>query len=272
MTTASRELRFVTVEQPDDGIAVVTLNRPDRLNALSWPMVDEFLDLMGALGEDDSLRAIVLTGTGRGFCAGLDLKQRDDALGGHDDVPTVYRRQEKIGRLATDLRANPHPIVAAVNGPAAGGGFAIALAADVRLAAPDASFHASFIRIGLSCCDAGVSYLLPRAIGLGHASELMLTGGTADAAEAERIGLVNRVVPAAELLEAALGVARRIAANSPFGVRMTKQVLEQNVDAPGIRAAVELENRTQVLATRTEDMHEALAAFREKRPPAFAGS
>ena len=272
MTTTRRELRFLTVEQPDDGIAVVTLDRPDRLNALSWPMVDEFLGTMSALGEDDALRAIVLTGAGRGFCAGLDIKQRDDALGGADDVSTVYRRQEKIGRLATDLRDNPHPIVAAVNGPAAGGGLAIALAADVRIAAPEASFHASFIRIGLSCCDAGVSYLLPRLIGLGLASELMLTGGSVDAAEAERIGLVNRVVPAEELLGEALAVARRIARNSPFGVRMTKQVLEQNVDAPGIRAAVELENRTQVLATRTEDMHEALAAFREKRPPTFVGS
>ena len=272
MTTAPRELRFMTVEHPGDGIALVTLNRPDRLNALSWPMVDEFLDLMDALGADGALRAIVLTGAGRGFCAGLDLKQRDDALGGGDDVLTVYRRQEKIGRLATALRANPHPVVAAVNGPAAGGGFAIALAADVRIAAPEASFHASFIRIGLSCCDAGVSYLLPRAIGLGLASELMLTGGTVDAAEAERIGLVNRVVPGGELLEEALGVARRIVANSPFGVRMTKQVLGQNVDAPGLQAAVELENRTQVLATRTEDMQEALAAFREKRAPTFAGA
>jgi enoyl-CoA hydratase/carnithine racemase len=170
MTTTRRELQFLTVERPEDGIAVVTLDRPDRLNALSWPMVDEFLGTMGALGEDDALRVIVLTGAGRGFCAGLDIKQRDDALGGADDVSTVYRRQEKIGRLATDLRANPHPIVAAVNGPAAGGGLAIALAADVRIAAPEASFHASFIRIGLSCCDAGVSYLLPRLIGLGLAS------------------------------------------------------------------------------------------------------
>src|SRR5690349_7561275 len=272
MTTTRRELQFLTVERPEDGIAVVTLDRPDRLNALSWPMVDEFLGTMGALGEDDALRAIVLTGAGRGFCAGLDIKQRDDALGGADDVATVYRRQEKIGRLATDLRANPHPIVAAVNGPAAGGGLAIALAADVRIAAPEASFHASFIRIGLSCCDAGVSYLLPRLIGLGLASELMLTGGSVDAAEAERIGLVNRVVAQEDLLGEALAVARNIARNSPFGVRMTKQVLEQNVDAAGIRAAVELENRTQVLATRTEDMHEALAAFREKRPPTFVGS
>jgi enoyl-CoA hydratase/carnithine racemase len=266
------DLEFMRVETPEDGIALVTLDRPDRLNALSWPMIDEFLELMDALGADDDLRAIVLTGAGRGFCAGLDIKQRDDALGGDDDVLTVYRRQEKIGRLAIALRRNPHPVIAAVNGPAAGGGFAIALAADVRLAAPEAAFHASFVRIGLSSGDAGVSYLLPRLIGLGRASELMLTGGTVDAAEAERIGLVNRVVEADKLVAAAVELAKRIAANSPFGVWMTKQVLEHNVDAPGLQAAVELENRTQTLATRTADMHEALAAFREKRAPTFTGT
>ena len=265
-------MAFVRTETAADGIVRVTLDRPDRLNALSWPMVDEFLDVMDALGRDASIRVVIVTGAGRGFCAGLDLKQRDDALGGDDDVLTAYRRQEKIGRLATALRRNPHPIVAAVNGPAAGGGFAIALAADVRLAAPEASFHASFVRIGLSSGDAGVSYLLPRLIGLGRASELMLTGGTVAAEEAERIGLVNAVVPADQLADAALELAHRIAANSPFGVWMTKQVLEHNVDAPGLQAAVELENRTQILATRTNDMHEALAAFREKRAPTFTGT
>jgi enoyl-CoA hydratase len=270
MSITSEDLQFMLVERPREGIARVTLNRPDRLNALSWPMVDEFLDLMAALGDDESLRAIVLTGAGRGFCAGLDLKQRDDALGGDDDVYTVYRRQEKIGALATTLRRIPHPVIAAVNGPAAGGGFAIALACDIRLCAPEASFHASFVRIGLSAGDAGVSYLLPRVIGLGLASELMLTGGAVDADEAARIGLVNRVVSAGELGQAALEVAERIAANSPFGVWMTKKVLERNVDAPGLDAAVELENRTQALATRTEDMTEALAAFREKRPANFS--
>lgn len=265
-------MEFVRTETAAEGIVRVTLDRPDRLNALSWPMVDEFLDLIDALGRDTSIRVVIVTGAGRGFCAGLDLKQRDDALGGGDDVLTVYRRQEKIGRLATSLRRSPHPIIAAVNGPAAGGGFAIALAADVRIAAPEASFHASFVRIGLSNGDAGVSYLLPRVVGLGRASELMLTGGAVDAEQAERIGLVNAVVPAEELADAALDLAQRIAANSPFGVWMTKQVLEHNVDAGGLQAAVELENRTQTLATRTDDMHEALAAFREKRAPSFTGT
>ena len=261
----------ILIQRPRDGVALVTLNRPERLNALSWPMVDELLASIDRLGADDKLRAIVLTGAGRGFCSGLDLQQRDDALGGGDDVVTVYRRQEKIGRLASSLQANPHPVIAAVNGPAAGGGLAIALACDVRYAAPEASFHASFVRIGLSAADAGVSYLLPRLVGLGRAAEIMLTGAAVDAAEAERIGLVNRVVDAGDLLEAALELAERIAGNSPFGIRMTKQVLQQNVDAPSLQAAIELENRTQALATRTADMQEALAAFRERRPPRFSG-
>jgi enoyl-CoA hydratase len=270
MSTASEDLQVMLVERPREGIARVTFNRPERLNALSWPMVDEYLNVVRALGEDHMLRAVILTGAGRGFCAGLDLNQRDDALGGEDDVYTVYRRQEKIGALATALRAIPHPVIAAVNGPAAGGGLAIALASDIRFCAPEASFHASFVRIGLSACDAGVSYTLPRLVGLGIASELMMTGRAVDAEEAARIGLVNRVVPAPDLQAATLELAEAIAANSPFGVFMTKKVLERNIDAPSIDAAVELENRTQVLATRTTDMAEALAAFREKRPAAFS--
>ena len=263
-------MEFMRLEHPRDGIGLLTLDRPDRLNALSWPMVDEYLELMRTLAQDTAVRVLVITGAGRGFCAGLDLKQRDDALGGDDDVYTVYRRQEKIGELAKSLRRLPQPVIAAVNGPAAGGGFAIALASDVRLCSPAASFHASFVRIGLSAGDAGVSYLLPRVVGLGRASEIMLTGGTVDAAEAERIGLVNRV--AENVVDAALDLGVRITGNSPFGVWMTKQVLERNVDAPGIEAAVELENRTQALATRTNDMGEALAAFREKRRATFTGT
>jgi enoyl-CoA hydratase len=272
MSIASNDLQFMRLERPREGVARVTLDRPEQLNALTWPMIDEFLGLIEDLGADTSVRAVVLTGAGRGFCAGLDLTQRDDALGGDDDVYTVFRRQEKIGALATTLRGIPHPVIAAVNGPAAGAGFAIALAADIRLCAPEASFHASFVRIGLSAGDAGVSYLLPRIVGLGIASEVMLTGGAVSADEAVRIGLANRLVPLSELGDAALDLAERIAANSPFGVWMTKQVLERNIDAPGLDAAVELENRTQVLATRTGDMVEALAAFREKRPASFTGT
>jgi enoyl-CoA hydratase len=261
--------QFMRIDRERAGVAVITLNRPERLNALSWPMVDEFLAVVDELANDERLRTVILTGAGRGFCAGLDLQDRDDALGGGDDIYLVSVRQEKIARLALSLRAMPQPVIAAVNGAAAGGGLALALASDLRVAAAEASFHASFIRVGLSGCDAGVSYLLPRLVGLGIASELMLTGRRVDADEAARIGLVNRVVAADDLLGTAHELADEIAANSPFGVWMTKKGLQCNVDAPSLEAAVELENRTQVLATRTADMSEAVAAFKEKRSAVF---
>lgn len=169
------------------------------------------------------------------------------------------------------FRRTSVPVIAAVNGPAAGAGMALALAADIRIAAPEARFNAAFVRIGLTGRDCGISWLLPRIVGLGHASEILLTGRLVDTAEAVRIGLVNDVVHAEALLEPALVRAELIAANTPFGVRLTKEILQANVDAPSLEAAIELENRSQVLATRTEDMPEALVAFREKRPPVWTG-
>ncbi|HTE63647.1 MAG TPA: enoyl-CoA hydratase-related protein, partial [Solirubrobacteraceae bacterium] len=191
--------------------------------------------------------------------------------GSDDDVLTVYRRQERVAALALALRNLPQPVVAAVNGPAAGGGLALALAADVRVCAPEARFSVAFVRIGLSGGDVGVSHMLPRIVGFGIASELMLTGRPVDAEEALRIGLANRVVDRDRLDEAASEMASQISANSPFGVWMTKQLLHRNVDAPSLEAAIELENRTQTLATRTEDAREAMAAFREGRAADFRG-
>ena len=261
----------VTLDEPRPGIVVVTLNRPERLNALTWAMIDELHATLADLGARRDVRVVVLTGAGRGFCSGLDVGG-DDAVGSVGDVVEVYDRQERVASLATRLRNLPQPVVAAVNGPAAGGGFALALASDVRVCARSARFNAAFVRIGLSACDVGVSYLLPRIVGLGVASELMLTGRLVDAEEALRIGLANRVVEDGEAVEAALDLAADIARNSPFGVRMTKQVLARNVDAQSLESAVELENRTQVVATRTRDMPEALAAFRERREPRFTGA
>lgn len=162
-------------------------------------------------------------------------------------------------------------MVAAVNGAAAGAGFSLALAADVRYASPAARFNAAFVKIGLTGGDCGSSWALPRLVGLGHASEILLTGRMVDAEEASRIGLVNRVVPAEELLTTALDTAALIVGNSPLGVRLTKEVVQANVDATSLQGAVELENRGQVLTSRTEDMAEALRAFREKRPPVYTG-
>jgi enoyl-CoA hydratase len=259
---------LLSLEAIGDGVSLLTLRRPERLNALSWELTDEILATLQAVGRDASVRVLVLTGEGRGFCSGLDISG-DDPLGEDDAIEQVYARQEKIASLATALRALPQPVIAAVNGAAAGGGLALALASDIRLASDTAKFNVAFVRIGLSGCDVGVSYLLPRIVGLGMASELMLTGRIIDAQEAERIGLANHVVPADGLLDAAITLAGEITRNSPFGVRMTKQVLGRNVDAPSLETAIELENRTQVLTIRTGDGNEAMQAFIEKREPRF---
>jgi enoyl-CoA hydratase/carnithine racemase len=251
------------------GVVTVTLDRPERLNALSFTMFAELERLTRAAGEAPGLRAIVLTGAGRGFCAGLDL---DDAASLDEmSAPEMLHGQERwVGAVAA-FRFLPVPVVAAINGPAAGAGLALALMTDIRLASSAATFTTAFVRIGLTGGDAGMSWLLPRLVGLSHASELLLTAEKFDAAKAERIGLINRVVEPDRLLAEALEVAETIASFHPFGVRLTKQVLQQNVDAPSLEAALETENRNQVLISRTADQSEALAAFREKRPPVWSG-
>lgn len=255
-------------EKREDGIAVLTLNRPARLNALHWDLMRELHAQLDEIKADPSIRLLIVTGAGRGFCSGLDL-QRGDPLGGNDSILQVLERQELVANLAIKLRKLPIPVIAAVNGPAAGAGIALALAADIRICTPEAKFSAAFVRIGISACDVGVSYMLPRIVGHGVASEIMLTGKLVGAEQAERIGLVSRVVPNEDLLDSAIEFAGEITRNSPFGVRMTKEVLAFSVDAPSIEAAVEMENRTQVIAVQTEDMKEAVAAFKEKREAKF---
>jgi enoyl-CoA hydratase len=243
----------------EDGVATATLDRPEHLNAITGEMFLEMAELCRRVDEDERVRALVLTGAGRGFCAGLDLDEAGDLA--DLEVTEFLRLQETGARSVAALREMKTPVVAAVNGPAAGGGLAFALAADVRLAAPSARFGVAFVRIGLTGCDVGVSWLLPRIVGLGHASELMLTGRLIDAEEAARIGLVNRVVPADDLLSDAYALAAEIAANGRFGTRLTKEVLQLNVDAPSLDAAIALENRNQALASRTGEVTERVRAF-----------
>ena len=260
----------LTVERARPGVVLATLDRPARLNALTFQMFRELRSLADDVAADDSVRVLVLTGAGRGFCAGLDL---DEAalLPGMPAAEMLAGQTSWADAVAAFHRMST-PVIAAVNGPAAGAGFSLALAADIRIAAPEARFNAAFVRIGLSGGDCGSSYFLPRLVGLARASEILLTGRFLDAAEAEAIGLVSAVVPAVDLLEAAFGLADRIVANSPLGVALTKQALAVNADAPSLESALELENRNQVLATRSADMVEALTAFREKRAPRFAGA
>jgi len=261
------------VDQPEEGITRITLDRPDRLNALNAALVGELHEVLDTVARDRSCRVVILTGAGRGFCAGLDLHGYGSApdAGGRGQVEDTFGIQTHIAALVPKLRGLPQPVIAAVNGPASGGGLALALASDIRIASDSARFNVAFVRLGLSGCDIGVSWLLPRLIGASKAWELMLTGRVIDAAEADRIGLVLAVVPDAELLDAVLRTARLIAGNSPWGVRMTKEVMWSQLEVGSLQAGIDLENRTQVLSSMTGDMREAVAAFLEKRPPVWGG-
>ena len=265
---ATETLTTMTLEQPLEGVLVVTLNRPDRLNAMTDEMFDE-LEQLALAHQRSDLRALIMTGAGRAFCAGFDLGDADE-LSSLSPLG-MLTKQERAARALSALRSLPFPVIAAVNGPATGGGLALALAADIRIGSPGARFNAAFVRIGLSAGDLGTSWLLPRLIGPARAAELAYTGRFMEAEEAERIGLLNRVVPADGLLDAALELAQQIAANSPGGVQLSKRALQANMEAASFAAALELENRGQALLTRSRDMPEALAAFKEKRAPRFTG-
>jgi enoyl-CoA hydratase len=251
-------MNTIELSSPRSGVALITLNRPERLNAMSQELVRELHEGLAEVGGDLATRVVVLTGAGRGFCAGLDLQGAGSAPG-----------TDGMGRIAAGMTSQP--LIAAVNGPAAGGGLALALASDVRLAAPEARFNVAFVRIGLSGCDIGVSWLLPRLIGASRAFELMLTGRIIDAAEADRLGLVSWVVEDRPVLEAALDVADEIIANSPTGVWMTKEVMWSQLEVGSLQAGIDLENRTQIMTSMTEDVGEAVRAFLEKRPPRYGG-
>jgi enoyl-CoA hydratase len=263
-------MEFVQVATVD-GVATVTLNRPERLNALGTRLVGEVIDAFRALHRDRDVSVVVLRGAGAGFCAGADLRGGDppapDAEG-RGDVGLVYRSQEQLVEMILAVHECDKPVIAAVHGAAVGGGLALALACDLRVATRSARFGAVFIRVGLSSCDVGVSYFLPRIVGATRAAELMLTGRHFSGEEADRFGMLNALVDTDhEAVDAAAALARQIAENSEYGIWMTKRGLWANVDAPSVRHAIELENRTQVLGTFTGNMREAMAAFQEKREP-----
>jgi len=266
------EDQILHTEWPRPEVALVRLNRPERLNALTYELVERIADEITALAHNDRCRVIVITGNGRGFCAGLDLAgavERQSAQA--RSVDTRLRTQERFARMAEAVRAAPQPVIAAVNGAAAGAGMGLVLACDIRIAATTASFHVAAIKIGLSAGECGISYHLPRYVGAARAFEVMLTGRPILAAEAEQTGLVSRVVAGDELISAVLGIADQILGNSPFGVRMTKQIMWKNLENDFERA-IALENRTQILATLTDDSAEAMKAFVEKRPPQYTGT
>src|SRR3954469_15865974 len=217
---------LLLTDRPAPAVRVITLNRPDRLNAMTAELCQALRDELDSVAADRSCRAVVLTGAGRGFCAGLDLASGYGAAPGNDGTADARDRlgnQEHMSRLILKMRATPQPIVAAVNGPAAGFGFALTLGSDIRYAARSAVFRAAFLNIGVSNCDMGVSWLLPRLIGASRAHELLLTARRVSGEEAERIGLVAETVEDGALIDHALAAAAEVAAWSPWGVRLTKQ-------------------------------------------------
>ena len=255
----------LVVEQPTGGVALLRLDRPACLNAINQELLDELLETCASIAVNGDIRAVVLTGAGRGFCSGIDLRDFGPGMP-EADAPAVDRMrfQERMGSLPQAVRALPQPVIAAVNGPAVGGGLALCLAADLRIGATSASFGNAAIGIGLSGAEMGMSYFLPRIVGASVAADWMLTGRMVDAAEALRAGLVSQLVDDDDLIERAKEVAAQIAAHSSLGVQLTKRALQVNTDAPDLAAAIELENRNQVITHATDDAAAARERWRKR--------
>lgn len=267
----------IAIDYPKAGIVRIAMNRPDSLNALNEALISDLRQCFESLNNDRSTRVAILTGNGKGFCAGADLKNdtaRPGSIPGTDGMGQLgytYKFQEYLAQLMLAIHECDKPVIAAVNGVAVGGGLALTLACDIRIASTAAKFGSVFIKTGLSSCDVGTSYFLPRLIGASDAAELMLTGRIFDADEARSLRLTSQTVAPDALITTAIAKAEMIAANAEYGVWMTKKGLRSNIDAPSLRQAMELENRTQVLGCFTGCMDEAMQAFQEKRPPKWPG-
>jgi len=251
---------------PRPDIAVLTLNRPEKLNALSYELVESLHAALDGIAANNECRVVVLTGAGRGFCSGLDLTAPNppDAGGGTEFPRSGMRWQERIADLTARIHRLRQPVIAAVNGPAYGGGFGIALACDIRIASESARFCTQFIKLELGGCDIGVSYTLPRIVGAGPAFDLILTARVVDAEEALRLGIVSRLSGASPVLDDALVIAETLCSYGKFGLESTKQVLWANLDASSLESALHLENRSQILASTSGEIREASEAFRHR--------
>ena len=262
----------LTLERPEAGLVLLRLERASRMNAMNVPAMRQLKATLDELAADRSVRVLVITGEGRGFCAGLDLKSVLDEQGRYGlDATTSYELQMVFDSVMRRLRSMDAAVIAAVNGVAVGAGMGLSLCADIRFASRSASFHVGAVKVGLSAGECGISYHLPRLIGAGRAFELMLTGRPVDAREAERIGLVAGVTEPDQLLPHALACARQILANSPYSTLHTKRVMWNNLDAPSLESALDFENHVQVLALMTQDFGEAALAFSQKRAPNWQG-
>ncbi len=251
----------------------VTLNRPDALNSLDPELVDALNHYFESLERDYDTRVVVLRGAGKNFCAGLDIKAsaRRNALGNFgEDTQASLDNQRRIASIVMKMRRCPQPIIACVQGAAAGGGFALALAADIRIAAASARMNCAFIKLGIGGCDIGSSYFLPRLVGVSVASELILTGRFIHATRALAVGLVSEVVEEASLESAAQSFVDDLLLTAPLGLRMSKECLNMSVDAGSIEQVIAMEDRNQILCVKSADFREGLSAFLEKRRPSWA--
>jgi enoyl-CoA hydratase len=265
-------MAFVDVSKPHPHVALVTLNRPERMNAMAFDVMIPLRDCLREIGYDNEVRVVVMTGAGSGFCSGADLE--DPGVIPHVDgltLPTLaLRSMELLDDVITTIQRLHQPVIAAINGAAIGGGFCLALAADVRIAADSAYFRAAGINNGLTAAELGLSYLLPRSVGQSRAAEIMLTGRDVTAGEAERIGLVSQVVDGEELLPVCFVVADRIAGWSRAGVELTKRQLWNSLDASSLQSHMDAEGTAQLFVRiTTKNFEESIRARREKRPPVF---
>ncbi len=278
-----KEFETILFEEKENGVSILRLNRPKKLNALSIKLLEEFNEILDYLEWNFDCRVLIITGMGKGFSAGLDLNEFPHIrkakspekykhlqfLNMGDVIKTNFYAQKWIANTILKMRKIPQPIIAAVNGASAGGGFTIAMAADIRIASESARFNNAFIKIGVSGTDLGSSYFLPRLIGLSRASELLYTGRFMDAKEAEKIGFVSKVVPDDELMSAADEMAKSMLNKSPLGLRLTKEGINISIDAPSLESAILFENRNQVITGSTKDAPEGVLSFLEKREPSY---
>lgn len=264
-------MRFQTIRVEARGpVEIVTLDRPTALNALSEQLVTELGDYVYALKHRRDVRVVLLRGEGRAFCAGLDIKENRVETN-ETRFQRSWRVQTQLGDVLKAMRLAPQPFISLGHGSACGGGFSLMLASDVRFGTPDLRMNAAYIKIGLGGADIGSSYFLPRLVGASLAAELLLTGRFIHADRALRLGLLSDVVEPDRLLDTGLALADEMVANSPYGLALTKQALNMNIDAPSIESAFAIEDRQQVMLAGTEDHREAMTAFVEKRTPQYLG-
>lgn len=250
-----------------DGVARLTMNRPERLNALNRDLTTALRTYFQGLEDRHDIRVVVLRGAGRAYCAGLDLKESTEATSA--DVQASLAAQKAIRDVMIAMRECPQPIISIVQGAAAGGGLGIALASDIRLCTPEARFNAAFIKIGVSGCDMGSSYFLPRLLGASVAAEMLLTGRFLHADRAYALGFVSKVGAIGEIEAEAQALVDEMLAVTPLALRLTKDCMNHNIDAPGLRAAIAMEDRNQMLCARGSDFQEGINAFVEKRKPVY---